>query len=537
MQKGAKDIFRKEKDILKRLLENSIKVLGCSSGTIAFFDASRNRFVVLATLSMDPKRLKNPYLSTKRGIAAHVLRTRQPLIIDEEHNPPSPRWKSRQRERCSICVPLLDEKENVTGLLTLNKPRGGFPPDTLSFINLLAQEIAIILQQMQLKKDREEVLKKLSFALDTLAKVSPLMNKEIYIENLISVGQKLVGAILSVFLESSNFQKVDFHIYPKIELSGNLDIHKITELISRNFKKHFLLKQYGIIPLTRKEKALLTEYLPEHLSRKLKLLVFYRPHHLGKPFGYFFAFCSFPPSSLAQIAFRSVMDLWAALFGNLLLFQQNLALARKQERLALARELHDGLTQDIAGLQLHFQLIRELLKRESIKLSEETLSLMKRTEQGLSTSLKRSRDILKNLREATILNLPLREEIQQTLMETFIFSKIKTWVKVNVETQELTPRLREAVMTLIREAARNVEKHARATEVKVKVGSWKDQIYVVFKDNGRGFNISRIITERTGQGYGLKEIQGTIALFQGSFRVSSREGKGTTLKAVIPKSA
>lgn len=486
---------------------------------------------------MDPKRLKNPYLSTKRGIAAHVLRTRQSLIIDEEHNPPYPRWKSRQRERCSICVPLLDEKENVTGLLTFNKPRGSFPPGTLPFINLLAQEIAIILQQMQLKKDREEVLKKLSFALDTLAKASPLMNKEKYIEKLISVGQKLVDATLSVFLESSNFQKVNFHIYPKIELSGSLDIHKITELISRNFKKHLLLKQYGIITLTRKEKALLTEYLPERLSKKLKFLIFYRPYHLGKPFGYFFVFCSSFPSSLAQIAFRSVMDLWAALFGNLLLFQQNLALARKQERLALARELHDGLTQDIAGLQLHFQLIRELLKKENIKPSEEILSLMERTEQGLSISLNRSRDILKNLKEATIFNLPLREEIQQTLMETFIFSKIRTRVKVNVETQELTPRLREAIMTLIREAARNVEKHAQATEVKVKVGAWKDQIYVVFKDNGRGFNVSRITTERAGQGYGLREIQETIVLLQGSFRVSSQEGKGTTLKAVIPKSA
>jgi signal transduction histidine kinase len=228
------------------------------------------------------------------------------------------------------------------------------------------------------------------------------------------------------------------------------------------------------------------------------------------------------------------MDLWAALFGNLLLFQQNLALARKQERLALARELHDGLTQDIASLQLHFQLIREMLKKEDIKLSKETLSLMERTERGLSASLERSRDILKNLREATIPNLPLGEEIQQALMETFIFSKVKTKVKANVKTQELTPRLREAIMALIREATRNAEKHAQATEVKVKVGLWKGHFYVIFKDNGRGFNVSRMIAEGTGQGYGLKGIQGTIALLQGVFRVSSKEDRGTTLKAVIP---
>ncbi|WP_369019389.1 GAF domain-containing sensor histidine kinase [Thermatribacter velox] len=529
-------MFRKEKDILRHLLETSIKVLGCSSGTIAFFDASRSRFVILATLSMAQERLKKPYLSATRGIVAHVLRTGQPLIIDEEHSPPFPRWRNRKRERCSICVPLLDEKGNVTGILTLNKPQGVFPPDTLSFINLLAQEIAIILQQMWLKKEREKVLKKLNSALDTLAKISPLMDRTIYIENLISAGQKLVDATLSVFLDSSDFQKVEFHIYPKAEPSGNPDIQKITELLSRSFKKNFLFKQYGVITLTRKEKALLAEYLPERLSKKLKFLVFYRPHHLGKPFGYFFAFCPFPPSLLAQTAFRSVMDLWAALFGNLLLFQQNLALARKQERLALARELHDGLTQDIAGLQLHFQLIREMLKKEDIKLSKETLSLMERTERGLSASLERSRDILKNLREATIPNLPLREEIQQALMETFIFSKVKTKVKANVKTEELTPRLREAIMALIREAARNVEKHAQATKVKVKVGLWKDHFYVIFKDNGKGFNVSRMIAEETGQGYGLKGIQGTVALLQGAFRVSSKEDRGTILKAVIPRS-
>jgi signal transduction protein with GAF and PtsI domain len=186
---------------------------------------------------MAPERLKKPYLSATRGIAAHVLRTGQPLIIDEEHSPPFTRWKNRQRERCSICVPLLNEKGNVTGILTLNKPQGAFPPDTLSFINLLAQEIAIILQQMWLKKEREKVLKKLNSALDALAKISPLMDRTIYIENLISVGQKLVDATLSVFLESSDFQKVEFHIYPKAELSGNPDIQKITELLSRSFKK------------------------------------------------------------------------------------------------------------------------------------------------------------------------------------------------------------------------------------------------------------------------------------------------------------
>jgi len=531
-----RSILGKEKNILRHLLESSIKVLDCSSGTIAFFDVPRSRFVVLATLSMAPERLKKPYLSTKRGIVAYVLRTRQPLIIDEEHSPLFSSWKSRQRERCSICVPLLDEKGNITGILTLNKPQGVFPPDTLSFINLLAQEIAIILQQMWLKKEREKVLKRLNFALDTFAKISPLMDRTIYIENLISVGQKLVDATLSVFLESSDFQKVEFHIYPKAEFSGNPDIQEIAELLSRSFKKNFLFKQYGAIALTRKEKALLTEYLPEHLSKKLKFLVFYQPHHLGKPFGYFFAFCPFPPSFLAQTAFRSVMDLWAALFGNLLLFQQNLALARKQERLTLARELHDGLTQDIAGLHLHFQLIRELFKKENITLSAEILSLMERTERGLSASLERSRDILKNLREATIPNLPFREEIQQALMETFIFSKVKTKVKANVKTEELTLRLREALMALIREAARNVEKHAQATEVKVKVGLWKSRLYVIFKDNGRGFDVSRIATKEAGQGYGLKGIQETIAFLQGSFRVSSKEGKGTTLKAVIPRS-
>jgi len=94
-----------------------------------------------------------------------------------------------------------------------------------------------------------------------------------------------------------------------------------------------------------------------------------------------------------------------------------------------------------------------------------------------------------------------------------------------------TEYLRQA-MVRIEEALNNIEKHARATEVRVRFYAEDGAIAMRIEDNGRGFDVA---CEPPGRpGMGLKNMRERAALVHGVLSVRSAPGTGTTLTVNIP---
>jgi signal transduction histidine kinase len=98
----------------------------------------------------------------------------------------------------------------------------------------------------------------------------------------------------------------------------------------------------------------------------------------------------------------------------------------------------------------------------------------------------------------------------------------------------------DALMTLYRvaqEGFTNIQKHAQASTVQVRLHFGEEEVHLSICDNGRGFNAERgpQPAESPGDGYGLQGIRERLALVGGSFQLMSQEGSGVQLLATVTR--
>jgi signal transduction histidine kinase len=117
-------------------------------------------------------------------------------------------------------------------------------------------------------------------------------------------------------------------------------------------------------------------------------------------------------------------------------------------------------------------------------------------------------------------------------------------VQLNIEGSE-AGYSRQALMTLYRaaqEGLTNVQKHAGAGQVDMKLEFGEEIAKLEIRDNGKGFAPEPVgvipgqAGERVQQrGYGLQSMRERLELIGGDLRVESKPGGGTALHIIVPK--
>ncbi len=85
------------------------------------------------------------------------------------------------------------------------------------------------------------------------------------------------------------------------------------------------------------------------------------------------------------------------------------------------------------------------------------------------------------------------------------------------------------ILRVAQEALANIGRHARASSVKVFLGSVPGQVKLTIDDDGAGFDPNQGI-----RGQGLGNMRARAAEFEGTFELTTQQGKGTSLALSIP---
>ena len=80
----------------------------------------------------------------------------------------------------------------------------------------------------------------------------------------------------------------------------------------------------------------------------------------------------------------------------------------------------------------------------------------------------------------------------------------------------------------------NVVKHARASRVEVEFREKQEQLHIIVRDNGKGFNYHPDLVRLRNTGFGLFSILERMQDLGGSIEIDSKPGKGTTVMLLIP---
>lgn len=201
--------------------------------------------------------------------------------------------------------------------------------------------------------------------------------------------------------------------------------------------------------------------------------------------------------------------------------------AHERERQAIARELHDGVTQTIAATAIDLAVLASRLGGEPEGTRVELGRLVERL-RGLATQVQGiSRQMHPHALRTLGLPRALEEECRLFAGRTGI--AVSTRVRCDGDLPKRTPL---AVFRIAQEALSNVARHARATSVRVELERSPDELRLVIKDNGIGLTPG---ARRTGIGMASMQER---ALSEGArLAIVSLPGRGTTIKLTIPLAA
>ena len=199
---------------------------------------------------------------------------------------------------------------------------------------------------------------------------------------------------------------------------------------------------------------------------------------------------------------------------------------QEEERGRVARELHDGISQILVSARYALDLAQKRLSLDDARASE---SLGKGIA-NLTTAIQEVRRISRDLRPGTLDDLGLGPALQALTDEFTERTGIETDLETVVFRNRLDDDAKTALFRVAQEALTNIERHAGASEVKVRIFGHKKGATLRVQDNGTGFQ-----PDSAKGGLGLRNMEERVAQLDGTLRILSSPS-GTIIEAEVPLS-
>ena len=228
---------------------------------------------------------------------------------------------------------------------------------------------------------------------------------------------------------------------------------------------------------------------------------------------------------LRSIAGQAVLAMQnARLFDELRTTSARLMQAEEEERRRIARELHD----EIGGLLTSLQIKLKLSQNNAIlpaPVDESVAMIAHIMQQVRSMSLDLRPSMLDDLGLIPALRWFVRRYIENTGIQVHIEHDLPDGVRFPAEVET-------AAYRIVQEALTNVARHANTKEARVTLHRRPDHLALTVVDNGRGFDVNRVLRENKSAGVlGMRE---RVLLLGGHFSVDAGPGRATRIEALLP---
>ncbi|MBA3532787.1 MAG: PAS domain S-box protein [Ardenticatenales bacterium] len=222
--------------------------------------------------------------------------------------------------------------------------------------------------------------------------------------------------------------------------------------------------------------------------------------------------------------------------------QHRLTESRGAERLHLARELHDGVLQQMMGIR--YQLAEARRKQLKQKGREEQVEGMSQ----MVTELQRETlEVITQVRRViSELRPPGLEELGLKLALEGFLAQLQRQRSSDLPSIQFTCAGADRTLSspvalclfrVTQEALRNVLKHACARRISVAVRVLATQVDLTIQDDGRGFQVPGCLGEFTrGNHFGLIGMEERVAALRGTLSIQSQPGEGTFITVRLPVS-
>ncbi len=204
--------------------------------------------------------------------------------------------------------------------------------------------------------------------------------------------------------------------------------------------------------------------------------------------------------------------------------------AQEEERLRLARELHDDTVQSLIALG---QQLERMQKSPHVpEVCRAQVEALRQTTRSLVQDVRR---LIGNLRPVYLDDLGLAPALEMLVGTVTLPEPAE--LTIGGEPRRLAPDLELAVYRIVQAALKNIEQHAQARRVRVALDFEPAAVRVVVEDDGVGFTVPTSPDELAREGhFGLLGMRERAVLYGGWVSLSSQPGRGTRLEIYLPSS-
>ena len=193
-----------------------------------------------------------------------------------------------------------------------------------------------------------------------------------------------------------------------------------------------------------------------------------------------------------------------------------------EERRRIAREFHDSLEQDLAGLALRIDSAAGSVTDPQAR------GVMERQREILARLQDETRQYVWDLREPARLQGSLADRTDVMLNDLRELTAASIELSTKARLPELPPETTHHLLRMLREAVNNAVHHSGATRIAVALEADRGNLVATVTDDGKGFDAGSADKALSGH-FGLRGLSERARRIDGRVTVDSRPGGGTTV--------
>jgi signal transduction histidine kinase len=205
--------------------------------------------------------------------------------------------------------------------------------------------------------------------------------------------------------------------------------------------------------------------------------------------------------------------------------QRRLMNQREQDRLAIARDLHDGPIQTLSSIAIQLHIIKNHaadpeLQKELDKVGEDVRG-----------TIQELREIMNELRPALLMHFGFARAIQAYINDLSPrFPQIEIDLDIRGDDRRLSDLTRLTLFRIFQSAIANIIRHSDASNATLHIFIDEDSYLLELSDNGKGFQVPSSFTRLAREGhFGLVGMRERAEAIRATFSITSEPGRGTTI--------
>jgi signal transduction histidine kinase len=200
-----------------------------------------------------------------------------------------------------------------------------------------------------------------------------------------------------------------------------------------------------------------------------------------------------------------------------------------RERLKIARDLHDTLAHSMMAILSEIRFLRRLQARDPKALTKE----LARAESIAHEGLQEARNAITQMRVTAVRESGLGPALAEVFERFVNLTGITGEFQADDAAAHFGDERAETIVRMTQEALRNIERHAKATKVTLRLQSSDEATLALqIEDNGVGFDPREIPLGH----FGIVGLREQAELIGAQLDIQSKSDRGTTLRVVLPLS-